>query len=349
MTIRIVRGFFVAASIIMGGMWAFYVFTISLGEGRVYEATDVIPWILGGMVMGAIISLATLFFLKYVTQEVFERMSPALVTVILGMLTGYILGQYIADIFFPGLDAATKVFIICTLLLLFGFIGIFLGMTRASNWESLIRAVHRRNMSEDNIKILDTSVLIDGRLADISATGFLDGVFLIPRFVLRELQDIADSSDMLRRARGRRGLDIVKDLQDPKGRVRVIIVDDDPREVAEVDAKLVVLAQQYRGRIVTNDVNLNKIAQIDGVEVLNINDLANALKPAVLPDETMAVKIIKEGKEASQGVGYLDDGTMIVVDGGRAHVGEEVLVVVTSVLQTSAGRMIFTKLQQASA
>lgn len=161
--------------------------------------------------------------------------------------------------------------------------------------------------------------------------------------MLHELQHIADSSDVLRRAKGRRGLDILKELQRETSKVDVDIIEDDPQDVREVDSKLVRLAQKFGAKILTNDFNLNKVAQIEGIVVLNINDLANALKPAVLPDEQMEVKIIKEGKEASQGVGYLDDGTMVVVDGGRVHMGKIVQVVVTSVLQTAAGRMIFTR------
>mgnify|MGYP005843147755 FL=1 len=168
---------------------------------------------------------------------------------------------------------------------------------------------------------------------------------MVPRFVLKELQNIADSSDVLRRARGRRGLDILRALQEPDSKVTVQIIEDDPQDLSEVDEKLVRVARIHNAKILTNDLNLNKVAQIEGVSVLNINDLANALKPAVLPDEFMKVKIVKEGKEMFQGVGYLDDGTMVVVDGGRDFVGKDVSVIVTSVLQTSAGRMIFSKLQ----
>jgi len=195
------------------------------------------------------------------------------------------------------------------------------------------------------MKILDTSVIIDGRITDICRTGFLEGRLTVPRFVLRELQTIADSEDVLKRNRGRRGLDILNTLQrEPK--IQIDISDIDYPEIPDVDSKLVRLASDSGGAVLTNDYNLNKVAELQGVNVLNINELANALKPVVLPGEEMSVQIIREGKEAGQGVGYLDDGTMVVVDGGKAHVGKHVELTVTSVLQTPAGRMIFTKLRE---
>ena len=191
-------------------------------------------------------------------------------------------------------------------------------------------------------KILDTSVIIDGRIADICQTFFLEGILIIPSFVLEELQHIADSSNLLRRNRGRRGLDILKKIQNEID-VPVQIYERDFEEIEEVDSKLVKLAKILDGKIITNDYNLNKVAELQGVTVLNINELANAVKPVVLPGEEMEVKIIKEGEEPGQGVGYLDDGTMVVVDKGKEHIGEEIEVLVTSVLQTAAGRMIFAK------
>ncbi|NLG86844.1 MAG: PIN/TRAM domain-containing protein [Firmicutes bacterium] len=191
-------------------------------------------------------------------------------------------------------------------------------------------------------KILDTSVIIDGRIADIAKSGFLEGPLVIPNFVLQELRHIADSSDVLKRNRGRRGLDILNCIQKELD-VEVIITDRDYNDVAEVDSKLLRLAQDLSGKILTNDYNLNKVAELQGVQVLNINELANAVKPVVLPGEEMVVRVIKDGKESGQGVAYLDDGTMIVVDGGRQHIGENIGVLVTSVLQTAAGRMIFAK------
>jgi len=194
-------------------------------------------------------------------------------------------------------------------------------------------------------KILDTSVIIDGRIADICEAGFIEGTLVIPRFVLKELQKIADSSDGLKRNRGRRGLDVLNKIQ-KKINIPVKIDETDFPEIKEVDGKLVRLGKVLGGKVFTNDFNLNKIAELEGVPVLNINELAEALKPVVLPGEEMTVHIIKEGKEFTQGVGYLDDGTMVVVDNGQDFIGQKVKVTVTSVLQTTAGRMIFAKLEE---
>ncbi|MFW5996149.1 MAG: PIN/TRAM domain-containing protein [Halanaerobiaceae bacterium] len=191
-------------------------------------------------------------------------------------------------------------------------------------------------------KILDTSVIIDGRIADICKTGFVEGSLIVPEFVLEELRHIADSSDVLKRNRGRRGLDILKQMQKDSN-INVEIINQDFEDIPEVDSKLVKLAQIMDAKVLTNDYNLNKVAELQGVTVLNINELANAVKPVVLPGEEMDVKVIKEGKEEGQGVGYLDDGTMIVVDDGINYMGEKVSVLVTSILQTAAGRMIFAK------
>lgn len=191
-------------------------------------------------------------------------------------------------------------------------------------------------------KVLDTSVIIDGRIAEICQTGFIEGKLVIPTFVLDELRHIADSSDDLKRVRGRRGLDILNIIQKELN-IEVEISNRDFDDIAEVDAKLLKLAETLGGKVVTNDYNLNKVAQVKGVEVLNINELANAIKPVAIPGEHMIVQVVKEGKESNQGIAYLDDGTMIVVDGGKKHMGETISVLVTSVLQTPAGRMIFGK------
>lgn len=191
-------------------------------------------------------------------------------------------------------------------------------------------------------KVLDTSVIIDGRIFDICQTGFVEGPLIIPGFILEELRHIADSSDALKRNRGRRGLDVLNRIQKELN-IPVEIVEKDFKDIEEVDSKLLKLAQTLGGKVVTNDYNLNKVAEFQGVDVLNINELANAVKPVVLPGEEMIVQVIKDGKESGQGVAYLDDGTMIVVDGGRKFIGETIEVVVTSVLQTAAGRMIFAK------
>ena len=221
--------------------------------------------------------------------------------------------------------------------------GIVIGASKGEWFEpARIVASFRDSSRLHQYKILDTSVIIDGRIADICATGFLEGTLVVPQFVLRELQQVADSSDSLKRNRGRRGLDILQKVQ-KMANVHVQIVEHDFPEVREVDLKLIELARHITGKIVTNDFNLNKVAQLRGVQVLNINELANSLKPVVLPGEVMRVFILKEGKEAGQGVGYLDDGTMVVVDQAQEGAGQDHRGQVTSVLQTTAGKMIFCR------
>ncbi|MFX3674684.1 MAG: PIN/TRAM domain-containing protein [Paenisporosarcina sp.] len=199
-----------------------------------------------------------------------------------------------------------------------------------------------QDLQQASYKLLDTSVIIDGRISDISSTGFIEGVLVVPQFVLTELQHIADSSDTLKRTRGRRGLDVLKVLQNERSSA-VLITEEDFDDITEVDLKLVRLAKKMGGVVVTNDFNLNKVCDLHKVPVLNINDLANAVKPVVIPGEDMHIVVIKDGKEQNQGVAYLDDGTMIVVEDGKSYIGQAINVVVTSVLQTSAGRMIFAK------
>lgn len=199
-----------------------------------------------------------------------------------------------------------------------------------------------KGASKADPKVLDTSVIIDGRIFDICQTGFIEGTLIIPNFVLEELRHIADSSDALKRNRGRRGLDILNKIQ-KELKMEVAISERDFPDTAEVDSKLLKLAQAINGKVITNDYNLNKVAEFQGVPVLNINELANAIKPIVLPGEEMTIQIVKDGKESGQGVAYLDDGTMIVVEGGKKCMGETIDVIVTSVLQTAAGRMIFAK------
>lgn len=342
--LKIIRPMFVLCCVIMGFLWG--MLPATQDDTRI--VTDYLPVGFLGGAGGAMVAVLTLWGLRHVTQELFEKISPALAAISIAIIIGFFISQYLLELLNIE-DDVIKAFVVSTIVLIFGFSGIFLGLTRASNWESLIQAAGKRQFVLGNPKIVDTSVIIDGRISDICATGFIEGTLVVPQFVLHELQRIADSPDDLRRARGRRGLDILATLQLPESQVHIEIIEDDPKDVREVDAKLVRVARKYNAAILTNDLNLNKVAQIEGVRVLNINDLANALKPAVLPDESMKVRIVKEGKEALQGVGYLDDGTMIVVDGGRNHLGKEVSVHVTSVLQTSAGRMIFTKLKDGAA
>ena len=229
---------------------------------------------------------------------------------------------------------------------IFGYGGLLIGLRRGKG--ITLRGVFsmlRGKGFEENLKILDTSVIIDGRIADICEAGFLEGVFVVPQFILQELQYIADSQDSIKRARGRRGLDVLHKIQKMTN-ITVKIVEEDFPKIKEVDSKLVALGQLLNAKVITNDFNLNKVAQLQGVSVLNINELANSLKPVVLPGEIMRVFVLKEGKEYNQGVAYLEDGTMVVVENGRKLIGKNAEVAVTSVLQTTAGRMIFAKAKE---
>lgn len=239
------------------------------------------------------------------------------------------------------LERQTATFAQITVLVLMSYVGLVVGATKGQFLDlSAFEGLFTDKGSRKLYKILDTSVIIDGRIADVYETGFLEGTLVVPQFVLRELQQVADSTDSIKRNRGRRGLDILQRIQKKSG-INVEIVETDFPDVREVDLKLIELARQLSGKIVTNDFNLNKVAQLRGVDVLNINELANALKPVVLPGESMKVFILKEGKEQNQGVAYLDDGTMVVVDNARRMIGKTIETLVTSVLQTTAGKMIF--------
>ncbi len=229
---------------------------------------------------------------------------------------------------------------------IFGYIGLVLGGKKMSEVTAPSFLQDPGRPWRTPPVLLDTSVIIDGRIADIAETGFLVGTLVVPKFILEELQYVADSPEDLRRLRGRRGLDILKRLQQHDHLTIEFVDDDVPR--AGVDSKLVALAQKLRGKILTNDFNLHKVAEIQGVEVLNINQLANAMKLAVLPGEILQVQILKEGKSQGQGVGYLDDGTMVVIENARRLIGREVEVSVTSVLQTAAGRLIFSEIKNGS-
>ena len=274
------------------------------------------------------------------------RLREAEVTDLLGALIGGAIGLGLAKtigaaLFWMDTSDPRIVFLHSFILLVFPYLGIVMG-ARKGEWLEPQRLVSlfREAGPQRRYRILDTSVIIDGRIADICETGFLDGTLVIPQFVLKELQLVADSPDALKRNRGRRGLDILQKIQKMSG-LDVMISDIDFPEVREVDLKLIELARTLQGKIVTNDFNLNKVAQLRGVGVLNINELANSLKPVVLPGEFMKVFILKEGKEYNQGVAYLDDGTMVVVDNARRMISKNIDIVVTSVLQTTAGKMIF--------
>jgi uncharacterized protein YacL len=271
---------------------------------------------------------------------------------IVGVLVGGVLGLIGARLIWSALNGLAmqgEHFLHMMIIVFMVYMGMVIGARKAEWFEpARIVAAFKDSSRLHQYKVLDTSVIIDGRIADICAAGFLDGTLVVPQFVLRELQQVADSSDSLKRNRGRRGLDILQKVQ-KMSNVQVQIVETDFPEVREVDLKLIELALHLNGKIVTNDFNLNKVAQLRGIYVLNINELANSLKPVVLPGEVMRVFVLKEGKEAGQGVGYLDDGTMVVVDQARKALGKTIDVVVTSVLQTTAGKMIFCRWPDAAA
>lgn len=266
---------------------------------------------------------------------------------IVGLFIAYLISNLLLTIQIPYVGQIISIIIY----LLFGYFGVTIPTKKREDFSALFTSSKRSIVKDKNTnietigskpKILDTSVIIDGRIADICRTGFIEGPLVIPEFVLEELRHIADSSDSLKRNRGRRGLDILNLIQKEID-IAVIIYEKDFEDISEVDSKLLKLGQFLNGKVVTNDYNLNKVAEFHGVDVLNINELANAVKPIVLPGEVMIVQVVKDGKESGQGVAYLDDGTMIVVDNGRKYIGETIGVVVTSVLQTAAGRMIFAK------
>ncbi|RSL29435.1 PIN/TRAM domain-containing protein [Salibacterium salarium] len=352
---RIVQLFFVLAGATLG--FIFIPEFISILDYGSIPAWLGNPYI--GAVIGAIVLfVATFWIADYIVNgmRVLEEMIvKAPVTDVLfgtlglvfGLVVAFLIGIPLGSVEFPVISSVLPIFITFFL----GYFGFQVGFKKRDELKNLFpasRAATTKKKDEtelelnSKVKILDTSVIIDGRIADVCQTGFIEGTLVIPEFVLEELQHIADSSDVLKRNRGRRGLDILNRIQKDLP-VNVEIYEGDFEDIQEVDSKLVKLAKIRGGMVVTNDFNLNKVCDLQGVDVLNINDLANAVKPVVLPGEEMNVQVIKDGKEQNQGVAYLDDGTMIVVEGGREYISKKVEVVVTSVLQTSAGRMIFAK------
>jgi uncharacterized protein YacL len=290
--------------------------------------------------VGVLIGAAIVLFEVQVRKTTLKRLFGAAFGSLLGILGAYIIALVLGHAFPAGSSAIS--FLEILLLMWMAYVGLMVGATKGDmlNLGALGGLFGGEQVSSQSFKILDTSVIIDGRIADIVETGFLDGTLVIPQFVLRELQLVADSADSLKRNRGRRGLDVLQRVQ-KMTQLNVQILEDDFPNVPEVDMKLIELGKVYNCKIVTNDFNLNKVAQLHGVQVLNINELANALKPVVLPGETMRVFILKEGKEYNQGVAYLDDGTMVVVDNAKKMISRTIDISVTSVLQTTAGKMIF--------
>jgi uncharacterized protein YacL len=299
-------------------------------------------------ILGAVAAGAVIVFELRVRALSIKRLLGAVLGSVLGIAGAALFGMVLAGSLPPG---GTRALLQLFVLMLMSYIGLMVGASKGDllNFTGGLAELFagERAGGKRNLKILDTSAIIDGRIADVVDTGFLDGTLLVPEFVLRELQIVADSSDNSRRQRGRRGLDILQKMQ-ANPLLAVQIVEDDFPQIREVDLKLIELAKKMSAPIVTNDFNLSKVAQLHQVRVLNLNDLANSLKPLVLPGEKMNILVLKEGKEYNQGVGNLDDGTMVVVDHARRMIGRAVEITVTSVLQTASGKMIFGKLEDAA-
>jgi uncharacterized protein YacL len=296
-----------------------------------------------GMAIGGSITLVLIILEAGLRKVSVNGLSSAVFGLILGLIMAKLAGDAFSLVYS---DPATLSRIRVTLTLTFCYLGMAVAIRGKDEFNLIIPYVRlRRQDQAGDVILLDTSVIIDGRIVDICKTRFLGGKVIIPKFVLRELQQIADSTDPIKRQRGRRGLEILNTIQKESG-MDITIHEQDFSETSEVDAKLVMLAKLLEAKILTVDFNLNRVASIQGIKVLNINELSNALKPVVFPGEEMRIKLIKDGKEHNQAVGYLDDGTMVVVEDARRLIGQDVKVVVTSVLQTQAGRMIFTKIEK---
>lgn len=303
--------------------------------------------VVGAVVGVLIVPIVQTFFEEELHQveRAVDRLAPGeLVGGAIGLVTGLVVAFLIKSVLFEFIAFAGPAggYVAIALYLIVSLFAAFLGARVGAKQRVAIARMGAPSAASGGgePKVLDTSVIIDGRVLDIVRSGFLEGPLLLPRFVLRELQLIADSSDPLKRVRGRRGLELLGKLQET---APIEIVERDPEEIVQVDAKLVRLAQERGAKLITNDYNLNRVAHVEGVTVLNINELANAVKPVLLPGDELRVSVIKEGREGHQGVGYLDDGTMIVVENGRRLIGETIDVAVTSALQTNAGRMIFAR------
>jgi uncharacterized protein YacL len=322
--------------VVLGGLLGFL--GTSVGRGGEWR-------VLGGVLTGVVLGLVVVALDHGLRRVPGKRLLQALLGLLVGLGLGWVAAA-IAVSLLVALPAEIEVVLRALCLVGGAFLGAAVALDKGQEWNlaAMVRVLKEQPRAE-SYKLLDTSVIIDGRIADITETGFLEGTLVIPQFILRELQHIADSSDPLKRNRGRRGLDILQKIQ-KKVDIRVEISEMEFPEIREVDNKLVAMAKALNAKIVTNDFNLNKVAELHGVGVLNINELTNALRPVVLPGEDMRVYVLKEGKEYNQGIAYLDDGTMVVVDNGRRHIGQTIDVCVTSVLQTTAGRMIFSRLKE---
>jgi uncharacterized protein YacL len=297
------------------------------------------PFAIIGFFVGLIIALFVIQIEESIRKVSLRIIFGGVVGMIVGLLIAYLLAYGLNFVSLENQQVVPWIYALLTGIM--AYLGLLIGSKKV---EEISFFSFGQNKYSSDHRVLDTSVIIDGRIADIADAGFMYGNLIVPRFVLDELQYIADSADAMKRSRGRRGLDILNRMQRSAG-INIEIVDQDFPKLKGVDAKLVALAKKMSAKIITNDFNLNKVAELQGIKILNVNELANALKPVVLPGETMTVKIVKEGKEPGQGVAYLDDGTMIIVDHAQKHQGASVEVMVTSVLQTTAGRMIFSELK----
>lgn len=297
-------------------------------------------------IAGFLFAVAVILFELRLRKASLRRLIGAATGSILGILGAFLISLIFTHTTMP---EATRSFFSLSIFLVMAYIGLVLGANKGDmlNLQALGGLFGSEHSARHSTKLLDTSVIIDGRVADIAETLFLDGTVVIPQFVLRELQLVADSADPLKRQRGRRGLEVLQRIQ-KMTQLDVQIAEDDFPQIAEVDMKLIELAKRYDAKIVTNDFNLNKVATLQGIEIMNVNQLANALKPVVLPGEAMRVFILREGKEYNQGVAYLDDGTMVVVDGARRLINKTIDITVTSVHQTTAGKMIFGRYDERS-
>jgi uncharacterized protein YacL len=310
---------------------------VCVAAGFHFRPFSVTP--VSGAATGFLFGLAVILFELRLRHASLRRLIGAAIGSILGLLGAYLTSLILTHTIMP---ESTRSFFSLAAFLVMAYIGLILGANKGDmlNLQALGGLFGSERSLKHSFKVLDTSVIIDGRVADIADAQFLDGTVIIPQFVLHELQLVADSADPLKRQRGRRGLEVLQRIQ-KMAHLEVQIADDDFLQIPEVDLKLIELAKRYDAKIVTNDFNLNKVAALQGIEILNVNQLANALKPAVLPGETMRVFILREGKEYNQGVAYLDDGTMVVVDGARKMINKTIDITVTSVHQTTAGKMIF--------
>lgn len=326
--------------IFLRGLFALLCGIIGLEIGDFFKFGNFTPY--AGAGFGIFLALCVILLEIFAKRISLKGFSAAVFGIMFGILFAWLI---IGVLKLLPMDARIRSFIEVLLILTFCYLGMIMALRGKDEFNIIIPYVKlKREDQKEDIIILDTSVIIDGRIADICHTKFIEGKLVIPRFVLKELQQIADSADPIKRNRGRRGLDMLNKIR-KLGHMEVKIHEEDFPDSQEVDAKLIRLSKLINAKIFTNDYNLNRIAELQGVTVLNINELANALRPVVLPGETMDVKIVKEGKEYNQAVAYLDDGTMVVVDNARQAIGQTAKVVVTSVLQTVAGRMIFARLE----